>query len=86
VRDVNAVESIKLICPTGGLMFRALPSRRANAGHPVRCGHAAGGIRSSSARSNIPIPGVRSYLYSPRKSLAVLFSVGNMLSYIARAS
>ena len=42
MRDVNAVESIKLIRPTGKLTFRVLPSCPANAGHPVRCGHAAG--------------------------------------------
>ena len=42
MRDANAVELIKLIRPTGKLTFRVLPSCPANAGHPVRCGHAAG--------------------------------------------
>jgi hypothetical protein len=56
VRDVNAVESIKLIRPTGKLTFRVLPSCPANAGHPVRCGHAGahtiklGEIKHSDAR------------------------------------
>src|ERR1700726_720964 len=38
VRGMNATESIKLICPSGKMVFHTLPSCHPHTGHPVRRG------------------------------------------------
>jgi hypothetical protein len=38
VRDVNAAESIKLIRPSGKMVFHTLPSCHPHTGYPVRRG------------------------------------------------
>jgi hypothetical protein len=86
VRDVNAVESIKLIRPTGKLTLRVSPTCPRMRGIQYAA-HLPPESHDQARRDpTFRCPVSVSYLYSPRGSPASLFSVGNMLSYIARAS